>query len=1272
MENLSIHTLPFDLFLTKLEERGFTITPDHHVRLQLIVNQLRMPGVDHLEALKLTLCPLFATSEIQQSQFYESFDAFFSVLKSQAAKPQVEKYPKPDTSETPETQKWPYWLAGIFVLCMTILIISHYLPEIKAPQLTPNIIEPGSRDEIIDVAPLPQSQAVTQTTEPGNEKSPKNISPKPFEPTESQNKKSPKNIRPKPFDWRIPRYALLIALALGILLSELYRFNHRKLVLQKQKKKKPPLSWPMKVPFQKTAYLSHAQFYTIARRFRNRLITDMLRLDIPLTIDRSLETAGFPIPQYSEMTCQPEYLFLIDLPHFRNHYSGYAAQIADALSNENIFVNRFYYMDNPQICFETIDSKRLYLEDLFRKYPDHRLIVVGTGDDFLHPLTGQPEPWIETFHQWSTRALLTPRPISEWGMNELTLNAHFPLFPCTMDGLDHLSLLFDWHEKPSNQPFAADPKPLFLPDDIDADALESITDDPLLFQWICACAVYPELHWNLTVYVGTKIQKKPVTETQVLRLLQLPWFQKAEIPDPWRRVLIQKLSEANKEATHEAIVDLLEQNQPPAQSAAMDLFRLNLSIQKWMLKPKDPERRKQVQKIVFDESRLAKNHSILRMMDAAPKSSLDIILPAKLRKLFFRHALPLFGLKSGIRLLTAIGLSLLLVLMAVIPDLPRLLRLDDNASEPPKFVLQNKTIEKGDNVTLKAVNATARIKEPLQLKWDNIIVKSVQPDDSDTFQWSFDPFDMARLPEALTPGNHQIAAGFTESAWSDPLTIQILKTRAPPEPEPVTHLQPGRPQKITEKGRLYISAIPDTAHIEIKHMKQPYTAGMALNAGTYIVTVTQDNYKPQETKINIQAGQDTRETITLEPFGSLTVQPVPVDSRVRIMNIKPVYQDAIALAPGRYQVEVSKEGFETWDEWITLSPGENKVVSVNLVAKTAQLTVNVVPGDATVLLKNTKRDYSPGMELAPGSYEIQVLKKGYITDVRKILLKAGEIKNVDVTLVFEDKAPEIMVAEKEQKKIKVWTEPLTGMEFVWIPKGCFMMGSPETEVDRDRNETLHEVCVDGFWMGRYEVTVKQYSIFISKTQYKGNYSSNWRCDGLAKPNFSQEENHPVVCISWHEAKAFGDWLSNSTKAKYQFRLPTEAEWEYACRAGTQTPFYFGENINPDIVNYDGNYPYKNGAKGIYRQKTTPVGSFPANLFGLFDMHGNVWEWCQDWYFSYPTTPVTNPGGPLIGSTRVGRGGSWDYGARGCRSAGRSDYGPGDRGSGIGLRLSRTP
>jgi formylglycine-generating enzyme len=135
--------------------------------------------------------------------------------------------------------------------------------------------------------------------------------------------------------------------------------------------------------------------------------------------------------------------------------------------------------------------------------------------------------------------------------------------------------------------------------------------------------------------------------------------------------------------------------------------------------------------------------------------------------------------------------------------------------------------------------------------------------------------------------------------------------------------------------------------------------------------------------------------------------------------------------------------------------------------------------------------------------------------------------------------------------------------------------------------------------------------------------------------------------------------------------PTEAQWEYACRAGTTTPFHFGETISTDQANYDGNYPYGKGKKGIYRKKTTPVGSFPANAWGLFDMHGNVWEWCADWYGPYPRGDVTNPVGPPGGSARVDRGGSWDSGAWGCRAALRDRDGPGHRFSLLGFRLARS-
>ena len=151
--------------------------------------------------------------------------------------------------------------------------------------------------------------------------------------------------------------------------------------------------------------------------------------------------------------------------------------------------------------------------------------------------------------------------------------------------------------------------------------------------------------------------------------------------------------------------------------------------------------------------------------------------------------------------------------------------------------------------------------------------------------------------------------------------------------------------------------------------------------------------------------------------------------------------------------------------------------------------------------------------------------------------------------------------------------------------------------------------------------------------------AQWQAVMGANPShFKGESNLPVENVSWDECVAFCEALGKKDGKPY--RLPTEAEWEYACRAGTTTPFHFGGTITVNQANYDGNYTYGNGKKGVYRQKTTPVGSFPANAWGLFDMHGNVWEWCADWYGPYPEEELKDPQGFVGGDRRVCRGGSW--------------------------------
>ena len=220
--------------------------------------------------------------------------------------------------------------------------------------------------------------------------------------------------------------------------------------------------------------------------------------------------------------------------------------------------------------------------------------------------------------------------------------------------------------------------------------------------------------------------------------------------------------------------------------------------------------------------------------------------------------------------------------------------------------------------------------------------------------------------------------------------------------------------------------------------------------------------------------------------------------------------------------------------------------------------------------------------------------------------------------------------------------------FRWIKPGTFMMGSPGNEAERYKDEILHEVTItQGFWMADTACT-----------------QALWQAVTGENPSKFKGTDRPVESVSWNHCHEFIDKI-NALKPGLELRLPTEAEWEYACRAGTQTPFWFGENITPEQVNY----PYAGGKKGKYRKETVEVKSLPCNSWGLYQMHGNVWEWCSDWYGDYPTGSVIDPLGPSNGSHRVLRGGGWIKNGRVCRSANRGRLDPAGRGS-LGLRLTR--
>jgi formylglycine-generating enzyme required for sulfatase activity len=260
----------------------------------------------------------------------------------------------------------------------------------------------------------------------------------------------------------------------------------------------------------------------------------------------------------------------------------------------------------------------------------------------------------------------------------------------------------------------------------------------------------------------------------------------------------------------------------------------------------------------------------------------------------------------------------------------------------------------------------------------------------------------------------------------------------------------------------------------------------------------------------------------------------------------------------------------------------------------------------------------------------------------------GHFRRFDVSAHEEIHGPLQTIADE-------WT----GMTLVEIPPGRFTMGSAASEAGRNDDETLHDVEITrAFFMGRYEVTQQEWRTVM----------------GTAPSQFATcGPKCPVENVAFFDVQQFLAKLNDRTKSR-RYRLPTEGEWEYACRAGTTGPFSTGENLTTVQANYNGKQPYgtpSTGPAGEFRQRPSPVGTFPLNPWGLADMHGNVWEWTGDWYGPYGETASANidPHGAPSGEKRVIRGGSWFFDANSARCGLRYTHAPEDRGFSLGFRVA---
>ena len=333
--------------------------------------------------------------------------------------------------------------------------------------------------------------------------------------------------------------------------------------------------------------------------------------------------------------------------------------------------------------------------------------------------------------------------------------------------------------------------------------------------------------------------------------------------------------------------------------------------------------------------------------------------------------------------------------------------------------------------------------------------------------------------------------------------------------------------------------------------------------------------------------------------------------------------------------------------------------------------------------------YVPGVvvrvvERAGGAALIAVdgVSIGWVVDVARLAtLKGANQISIETDVVPSGTDPD-PVQDSHGTPGTVLRDCAVCPEMIVVPAGSFEMGSPPHEEGRHNSEgPVRQVTISRpFAVGKFEVTRKEFEYFIQATGWEtGSSCWAWLDDGFGarsdlgweSPGYRQSDRDPVVCVSWDDAQAYVSWLS--AEAKKRYRLLSEAEWEYVARAKTTGPFHFGSTVSTDFANYDGNFTYDHGPRGEYRGRTTPVGRFPSNDFGLHDLHGNVWEWVEDcWHGDYRGAP-TDEAAWTAGvdcRDRVVRGGSWLNRPWNLRSAKRGGYKAELRSDFIGIRVAR--
>lgn len=1122
--------------------------------------------------------------------------------------------------------------------------------------------------------------------------------------------------------------------------------RQQRIIADIQSKNDPPLLWNIKIPNISKINLNE-DYFKVLQLMRQRTSVDHYVLNIPKTIDKTIEKGGIIDFQYQHKTRPPEYLLLIDRQSSKNHRAYLYDYLFESFKDNEVFIERFFFEGDIRLCWNEYYPNGIKLQDLQQTFRDARLIIVGSGYQLLNPVTGKLAKWTRVFDNWADKAILSPRPTKNWGAREKQLLQKFILLPASVESL---TAMVDKME-------AIDPDEIKTkindevnePIEFRGGLIETLQhyfsikksgepNDESLIHWIAACAIYPTLHWDLTMYLGQELSTEDnnlLTFDHIHQLTRLPWFVEGKIPEQARLELLEYLPEEIEIQVRKSLRDLFDTIPPPDEnSVAYADSRINISLNKYLLE-KNNLLKTEIEQ--YAKAGADIDVTMLKYLEGE-KSPKDFEVDSNLRK-YAEGEKPKVGLDRWTKFLSFIVIALTIGIIAYSPSFEKcmgelveykdlelclttsddhliyraaqirdeinknnyqaidsleLLALEDYFVKNRSVSIENIPIDSKSEYGVESIiplvkedSSILHFYQNLAVDFYNHGVPSYNRFDSlgksvtEYYETSGDSVIFCTAFSKAKSYDDKIASSGISAIVKDILKLACLNFgEVTGEENPLISAPPLSSSTRKIGGKVYDSENLNLrlAGVEVAFLDQKTLTNQQ---GRYEFDLpkelSQRSYEIKYSKANFK---DTSKEFLRE---DLLITLLPSDlpnvflEKKTTTNANSCYNAKMAEYKKIYEsrdYEVARKILEEAKR----CDGITQVQSLEVETKIKQVDFRLR------LLKENKSPIQSGKEEKPFPIE----NKEYIeVEIRNIItknLQTGydlEIEGVDPTQIttlrsgaqYKVEVPEkqkdytisvvLQGVTKAQKTITVIpgsVKNITKVEFevglpilqlsdlpefkmIYIKAGKFEMGSDQGKVKLEQ-QPKHTVDVSPFYIQKYEVTQRLWKLVM------GDNPSKNICPKC-----------PVNNVTWEDAQNFVRKLNSKTGENY--RLPYEAEWEYAARGG-QNFIYAGSQNLKNVGWYSGNT----------KDKTHPFGELRPNGYELFDMTGNVMEWVEDGaYRNYDGAPKNtySPWRNPKGNDRVARGGSIYHRGNDCEVTSRFFYQRNYKSYWLGFRVAKS-